>query len=75
MTRKQLEKTVIAIVYEATQEKPTLESRLIEDLGADELEMFRIVMPLEEVFNIEIPEEVEKGWQTVGDIVKWLRRN
>ena len=46
---------------------------LIDDLGADSLDLVEIVMALEEEFNIEIPdEEVFKGPCTVGRIYEYV---
>lgn len=43
-----------------------------EDLGADSLDLFELVMALEEEFGIEIPSEDLEKLVTVGDVVKYL---
>lgn len=48
------------------------ESVLTDDLGVDSLEIFEIVMSLEEEFNIEIPNEDIEGIKCVGDIAKYI---
>ena len=55
-------------------EKPfvTLESTFIDDLGADSLDVFQIIMGLEEEFDIEIPDDQVEKIKTVGDIVKFI---
>jgi len=48
------------------------ESSIIDDLGADSLDIVDMVMSLEEEFDIEIPDEEIESMRTVGDIVKFI---
>jgi len=50
----------------------TLESSVIDDLGADSLDVVDMVMSLEEEFDIEIPDEEIETLKTVGDIIKFI---
>lgn len=43
-----------------------------EDLGIDSLDLFELVIALEEEFDIEIPQEDAANISTVGDVVKYL---
>ena len=43
-----------------------------EDLGADSLDLFEMVMALEEEFEVEIPSEDLEQITTVGDVVKYI---
>ena len=43
-----------------------------EDLGADSLDLFELVMALEEEFGIDIPSEDLEKLATVGDVMKYL---
>lgn len=45
---------------------------LKDDLNADSLDLFQIIMSLEEEFGIEIPTEDTESIQTIGDIEKYL---
>lgn len=45
---------------------------LIEDLGVDSLEIFEIVMSLEEEFDMEIPNEDIENIKTVGEVVSYI---
>lgn len=47
-------------------------AHLIDDLGADSLDMVELTMMLEEAFDIEIPDEVVEKWKTVGDVLNSL---
>lgn len=43
-----------------------------EDLGADSLDLFEMVMAFEEAFEVEIPSEDLEQITTVGDVVKYI---
>ena len=43
-----------------------------EDLGADSLDLFEMVMAFEEAFEVEIPSEYLEQITTVGDVVKYI---
>lgn len=46
-----------------------------EDLGADSLDLFELVMAMEEEFGIEIPPEDLEQILTVGDIINYLKEH
>ncbi len=48
------------------------ESRFVEDLGADSLDVVELVMALEEKFDIEIPDDQAEKIATVGDAIKFI---
>jgi len=48
------------------------ESKFIEDLGADSLGTYELVMALEEEFGIEIPDEEAEKITTVGEAIKHI---
>ena len=50
----------------------TMEANILEDLGADSLDIVDLVMSLEEEFDIEIPDEQVENIKIVGDIVKYI---
>ncbi len=50
----------------------SMESRLIDDLKADSLDIVELIMDLEQEFNIEIPDEELPKVHTVSDIVGYL---
>lgn len=50
----------------------TQETSLKDDLNADSLDLFQIIMSLEEEFGIEIPTEDTESIATIGDIEKYL---
>ncbi|MDR0666093.1 MAG: acyl carrier protein [Campylobacteraceae bacterium] len=48
------------------------ESKFVEDLGADSLDVVELVMALEEKFDIEIPDTDAEKIVTVGDAIKYI---
>lgn len=44
-----------------------------DDLGADSLDIFELVMALEEEYGIEIPSEDLENVNTVGDVINYLK--
>ena len=49
------------------------DSKFIDDLGADSLDIFQIIMGIEEEFNIEISNEDAEGISTVGDALEKIK--
>jgi acyl carrier protein len=56
-------------------EKVTDEASFVEDLGADSLDTVELVMAFEEEFGIDIPDEDAEQMRTVGDAIKYLKKN
>lgn len=48
------------------------EARILEDLGADSLDVVELVMALEEAFDLEVPDEDVERLQTIGDVAAYL---
>lgn len=66
-------KKVIAEVLSVDPEEITLETTFMDDLGADSLDVFQIIMGLEEEFDIEIPPEKAEKITTVGEAVEMIK--
>ena len=66
-------KKAIADVLNVDTEEITMETTFMEDLGADSLDIFQIVMAIEEEFNMEIPAEKVEHITTVGEAVNLIR--
>lgn len=64
---------ITANVLKVNEEEITENSRFIEDLGADSLDLTSIIMELEDEFGIEIPDEVVMTIKTVGDAADRLK--
>lgn len=66
-------KELIADQLNTNAETITENSRFKEDLGADSLDLFELVMALEDEYSIEIPAEELQTMVTVGDVMKYLK--
>ena len=64
---------IIAEVLNVETDDITMDTTFVEDLGADSLDIFQIVMGIEEEFDIEIPTEAAEKIVTVGDAVEQIR--
>ena len=65
-------KDVLVEQLDVEEGSVTMESSIIDDLGADSLDIVDLVMSLEEAFDIEIPDDAIESMKTVGDIVKYI---
>ena len=66
-------KETVAEALGADIDTITAETSFKEDLGADSLDVFQIIMGLEEEFDIEIPNEQAEKIVTVGDAVEQIK--
>jgi acyl carrier protein len=66
-------KEVIAGVLNVDPEEITLETTFTEDLGADSLDLFQIIMGLEDEFDVQIDPEQTENISTVGEAVELLK--
>ncbi len=53
----------------------TMESSIMDDLGADSLDVVDLLMTMEDEFDIEVPDEDVEKMKTVGDLVKYVEAN
>ena len=63
---------IIAEVLNIEPEEVTMQSTFVDDLGADSLDIFQIIMGIEEEFDIEIPNEAAEQIVTVGDAIEQI---
>ena len=66
-------KKIIVDVLNVDENEITMDTTFIDDLGADSLDVFQIIMRLEEEFDIEIPNEQAEKIVTVGDAVEQIK--
>ncbi len=64
---------IISEVLPVEAEDISLNSTFADDLGADSLDIYQIVMAIEEEFDIEIPNEEAEKIVTVGDAVDRIK--
>ena len=68
-------KGILAEQLDIDEDSITADSSIVEDLGADSLDIVDLVMSLEDEFDTEIPDEAIEGIKTVGDIVPYIEEN
>lgn len=66
-------KKIIAEILKADEASITMETDVMDDLGADSLAVFQIVMEIEKEFDIEIPQERIEDLRQVKDAVEYIR--
>ena len=64
---------IIADVLNVSKDDIHPETTFVDDLGADSLDIFQIIMGIEEEFDIEIPQEAAENIVTVGDAVEQIK--
>ncbi|MDO4566636.1 MAG: acyl carrier protein [Oscillospiraceae bacterium] len=57
------------------EDRVTMESSIVDDLGADSLDVVDLVMSLEEEFDLSIPDEEVANLKQVGDLVRYIEAN
>lgn len=70
MLEKITELLVDQLGVDAEEVKP--EASFKEDLGADSLDLFEMVMNLEEEYGIEVPAEELENIETIGDMIEYM---
>lgn len=68
-------RTIIAEQLNASPEEITEETSFKEDLGADSLDLFELIMALEEEYNTEIPADDLQNLTTVGEVMNYLKEH
>ena len=64
---------IIAEVLNVDADEITMDTTFVDDLGADSLDVFQIIMGIEEEFDIEIAQEEAEKIVSVGDAVEQIK--
>lgn len=64
---------IIAEQLNVSEDSITSETSFKDDLDADSLDLFEVVMGIEDEYNVEIPSEDLEKISTVGDVVEYLK--
>ncbi len=64
---------IISEVLNVEADEITMETTFVDDLGADSLDLFQIIMGIEEEFDIEIANEEAENIVTVADAVEQIK--
>ena len=65
---------IIAESLNVEEDEITMDTTFVDDLGADSLDVFEIIMTVEEEFEIEIANEAAESIVTVGDAVEQIKK-
>ena len=67
-------KEIIVDVLNVSADEIKMETTFVDDLGADSLDIFQIIMGIEEVFDVEIENEDAEKIISVGDAVEQIKK-
>ena len=68
-------KTMLAEQLNCDAESITPDTSFKDDLGADSLDLFELIMLLEDEYNMEFPADELAALTTVGDVIEYLKQN
>lgn len=68
-------KELIAEGLNIDESRITEEASFKDDLGADSLDLFELVMSLEDKYDVEIPSEELEKLLTVGDVIRYIEEH
>ncbi len=68
-------RAILAGQFDVTPETITPETNIMEDLGADSLDVVDMLMSLEDEFDVEIPDEEIEKMRTVAEVVAYIEEN
>jgi len=63
---------IISKQLKAEPENITPDTNIMEDLGADSLDVVELLMAIEETFGVSVPDEDVTGLKTIGDITDYV---
>ena len=67
-------KTIIADVLNVDPNEITADTTITDDLGADSLDLYQILMGIEEEYGIKVPQEKAESISTVGEALELIRK-
>lgn len=68
-------KEIIANELNVDVEKITMDTHLVDDLGADSLDAVELIMALEDEFGLEVDDDAAQSMKYVRDLVKYIEDN
>ena len=68
-------RAILCEQFELEEDRVTMDSNLISDLGADSLDVIDLAMSIEAEFDLEVPDEEIEKIKTVADIVKFVEEH
>ena len=68
-------KAILSSQFDVEEDSITPETNIADDLNADSLDVVDLLMSLEVVFDVEIPDEQAEHIRTVGELVSYIEEN
>lgn len=65
-------KAILSEQFDVEEDSVTLDTSVVDDLGADSLDVVDLLMSIEDEFEIEIPDTEIDNIKTVGELVKYI---
>lgn len=65
-------KAILSEQFDVEEDTITLDTSVVDDLGADSLDVVDLLMSIEDEFEIEIPDTEVDNIKTVGELVKYI---
>ena len=65
----------LAEQLEVKEDSITLDTNIIDDLGADSLDVVELMMFIEDNYNLAIPDDALHTFRTLGDVVAYVEKN
>lgn len=72
-----MQEKIIKLVAEKLNKKVEdikLDSRLVEDLGADSLDVVELIMTFEDEFGVSLPDEEVEKMKTIKDVITYIEK-
>jgi acyl carrier protein len=66
---------IIAVQLDVSEDEVVPEASLIDDLGADSLDLVELVMAMEEEFGVDIPDTEAENIRTVQDAINYVQQH
>ena len=64
---------ILAVQLDTDANDMTMDTRIVEDLGADSLDVVEMLMAAYDEFGVEVPDDKIEGLKTIGDVVEYIQ--
>lgn len=66
---------ILALQFDRDESDITEDTLIVDDLGADSIDVFELLMTIDDEFDLEVPDEEIENIRTVADIVNYIESN
>ena len=68
-------KAILSEQFDVEEDSITPDTSIVDDLGADSLDVVDLLMSIEDEFEIEVPDSEVENIKTVGELVKYIEEH